>query len=230
MITYELFCQLRRLHDEKGLNAAQLAAELNLDIKTIKRWLGQPTYQQRQGTRRASKLDSFRGKIAALLEQHPYTAQQIYQQLRQTGYAGGYTILKDFVRQVRPAHKPAFLALSFAPGECAQVDWGSFASVAVGSTRRRLSFFVMVLCYIEIGLIVGDIDVLILDRVGRTQRRGIGQRHARPIGEQTINGDVLKCAGDSVRIDGEGGGAAVDRTNRISDLDVIGAGIRKLNG
>jgi transposase len=37
--------------------------------------------------------------------------------------------------------------LEFAPGECAQVDWGSFGSVAVGSTRRRLSFFVMVLCY-----------------------------------------------------------------------------------
>jgi hypothetical protein len=37
--------------------------------------------------------------------------------------------------------------LEFAPGECAQVDWGSFGSVAVGATRRRLSFFVMVLCY-----------------------------------------------------------------------------------
>jgi len=58
MINYELFCQLRQLHDEKGLNACQIAAELNLDIKTVKRWIGQPTYQQRQGTHRASKLDS----------------------------------------------------------------------------------------------------------------------------------------------------------------------------
>jgi hypothetical protein len=39
------------------------------------------------------------------------------------------------------------LTLAFAPGECAQVDWGSYGSVAVGNTRRRLSFFVMVLCY-----------------------------------------------------------------------------------
>jgi Integrase core domain len=37
--------------------------------------------------------------------------------------------------------------LAFAPGECAQVDWGCAGSMAVGSTRRRLSFFVMVLCY-----------------------------------------------------------------------------------
>ena len=42
---------------------------------------------------------------------------------------------------------PAFLTLVFAPGECAQVDWGCAGSMAVGSTRRRLSFFVMVLCY-----------------------------------------------------------------------------------
>ena len=37
--------------------------------------------------------------------------------------------------------------MSFAPGECAQVDWGSYGSVAVGETRRKLSFFVMVLSY-----------------------------------------------------------------------------------
>jgi hypothetical protein len=51
------------------------------------------------------------------------------------------------VRQIRPPRKPAFLMLEFAAGECAQVDWGQFGSVQVGSTRRRLSFFVMVLCY-----------------------------------------------------------------------------------
>jgi transposase len=43
--------------------------------------------------------------------------------------------------------KPAFLMLEFAAGECAQVDWGSYGSIAVGTTRRRLSFFVMVLCH-----------------------------------------------------------------------------------
>ena len=34
-----------------------------------------------------------------------------------------------------------------SPGECAQVDWGHYASVSAGNTRRKLSFFVMVLCY-----------------------------------------------------------------------------------
>ena len=34
-----------------------------------------------------------------------------------------------------------------APAEAAQVDWGEYGNIAAGSTRRRLSFFVMVLCY-----------------------------------------------------------------------------------
>jgi len=147
MIDYPTFCRLRQLHDEAGLKASQIAAELRLDPKTVEKWIDQPTYQPRQGVQRPSKLDAFKGQITALLQRHPYTAQQILQQLQAQGYAGGYSILKEFVRQVRPARKPAFLMLEFAPGECAQVDWGSFGSVAVGSTRRRLSFFVMVLCY-----------------------------------------------------------------------------------
>jgi hypothetical protein len=51
------------------------------------------------------------------------------------------------VRAVRPKRQPAFLKLAFAPGECAQVDWGSCDAIPVGQTSRRLSFFVIVLCY-----------------------------------------------------------------------------------
>jgi transposase len=136
VIDYETFCRLRQLRDEMELKVSQIAAELHLDPKTVERWIDRSTYQPRQGTRRPSKLDDFKDQIKALL-----------QQLRQQGYAGGYSILKEFVREVRPVHKPAYLMLEFAPGECAQVDWGSFGSVSVGSNRRRLSFFVMVLCY-----------------------------------------------------------------------------------
>lgn len=147
MIDYQTFCRLRQLHDEQGLKASQIASALDLDPKTVEKWIAEPDFRPRQRSRRPSKLDGFKGQISALLERHPYTAQQLLQQLRAKGYAGGYSILKDFVRQVRPVRKPAFLMLEFAPGECAQVDWGSFGSVAVGSTRRRLSFFVMVLAH-----------------------------------------------------------------------------------
>ncbi len=146
MIDYATFCQIHLLHEQKGLNASQIAQELSLNLKTVEKWMAQSSFEPRKSSKRSSKLDPFKGQIVAMLERHPYTAQQILQQLQQQGYTGGYSILKKFVRLVRPPRKPAFLMLEFAPGECAQVDWGQFGSVQVGSTRRRLSFFVMVLC------------------------------------------------------------------------------------
>ena len=147
MIDFETFSKIRQLFDQKQLKVSQIALELGLHQSTVAKWAKILKYQPRQSAKRPSKLDPYKGQIVAWLERHPYTAQQILQQLRQQGYSGGCSILKEFVAQVRPVRKPAFLTLHFAPGECAQVDWGCAGSIVVGSTRRRLSFFVMVLCY-----------------------------------------------------------------------------------
>lgn len=147
MIDYSNYCEIHRLRDQEHLTLRQIADQLQLTYPTVQKWAGRPKYKQADIPKRPSKLDVFKGIVVALLQRHPYTAQQVFQQLKTQGYAGGYSILKEFVRQVRPPARPAYLVLQFAPGDCAQVDWGSFGSIAVGSTRRRLSFFVMVLCY-----------------------------------------------------------------------------------
>lgn len=130
----------------RHLTPAQLAEELGLDIKTVRRWIDRP-YAPRQTARRASPLDPFKGRIVRWLEAHPLSAQQVFQRLGEEGFAGGISIVKDSVRLVRLRPREAFLTLSFAPGECAQADWGEFGTLAVGSTQRRLSFFVRVLAY-----------------------------------------------------------------------------------
>lgn len=147
MISYQTFCQLRQLADEKRFSAAQIAAELGLDLKTAQKWIETSSYQQRRVSRRASKLDPFKGHIVAMLERHAFTAQQLFQQIQTQGYQGRYGAVKEFARLVRPTRKPAFLTLAFAPGECAQADWGSFGSIQANGARRRLSFFVMALCH-----------------------------------------------------------------------------------
>ena len=148
MISYELYCQIQLYHKERGLSFAQIGRELNLDEETVAKWARAKNYTQRSSnTQRKSKLDPYKVIIQRWLERHSYTATQIFQRLRaEEGYTGGFTILTDYVRTVRRVRAPAFLTLAFAPGECAQVDWGCAGSMAVGSTRRRLSFFVMVLC------------------------------------------------------------------------------------
>lgn len=147
MIDYELFSKIKNLKEQKGLTGPQIAEELFLDPRTVRKWLGEPRFKPRKPAARPSKLDPFKKDVIRMLETHPYTAAQVFQRLREEGFEGAYTIVKEYVRGVRPRRSPAFLTLSFAPGECAQVDWGSYGSVHVGSTSRRLSFFVMVLCY-----------------------------------------------------------------------------------
>lgn len=146
MIDYPTWSRMQELHEGDKLSAAQIARELGLAPRTVRTWLGQP-YRLRQTARRTSKLDPFKGRIMGWLQQHRYSAVQILALLREEGFDGGSTIVKDYIQQVRPSHTEAYLTLSFAPGECAQVDWGSWDMITVGNTRRRLSFFVMVLGY-----------------------------------------------------------------------------------
>jgi transposase len=147
MIDYELFRKAKYLKEQEGLTPPQIADALSLDSRTARKWLSQDRFRPRKASLRQSKLDVFKNDIVRMLETHPYTAAQIYQRIREQGFDGSYTIVKQYVRKIRPHRAEAFLKLSFAPGECAQVDWGSFGSVSVGETTRRLSFFVMVLCY-----------------------------------------------------------------------------------
>jgi transposase len=147
MIDYELYCKIKARHDTDRMTIVQIARELHLSARTVGRWLAADKFRQRATPTRPSKLDAYKEQIVRWLQSHPYTATQIHLRLRETGYTGGITLVKDYVQQVRPTRTPAFLTLAFAPGECAQVDWGQFGSICVGNTRRRLSFFVMVLCY-----------------------------------------------------------------------------------
>ena len=147
VVDYETYCQIRDHLGRQRLTVAQTARALALHPRTVAKWAGADQFRARAGVPRASKLDAFKGQIVRWLDAHPYSAQQIFQRLGEAGYEGGISIVKDYVHRIRPRHQEAFLKLDFAAGECAQVDWGEWGTIGVGSTRRRLSFFLMVLCY-----------------------------------------------------------------------------------
>ncbi len=147
MISFHIYNQIHHLYKHEHLKPSQIARELRLNEKTVLKWLQCKNYQARQGRKFSSKLDPYKTEIKRLLEKHAYSTQQLLSRIHTLGYAGGYSILCEYVGKVRPSYKGAFLKLSFAPGECAQVDWGSYKSITVGNTRRRLSFFIMVLAW-----------------------------------------------------------------------------------
>ena len=147
MIDYETYARIRDCRDRQGLTITQIARTLGVHRKTVAKWLARSRFERPRPPPRTSILDPFKGRITRLLDTHPYSAQQIFQRLREEGYGGGITTLRVYVRRIRPPKLPVYLKLHFAPGECAQIDWGSFGTVAVGNTRRRLSFFIIVLAY-----------------------------------------------------------------------------------
>jgi transposase len=146
MIDYATYCQIRSLRQEQKLRVGQIAQQLQLDKRTVRYWL-KHDYNQPRRPQRSSKLDPHKVRIKGWLETHDLSAQQVLQRLQADAVQVGYTIVREYVRLVRPKPVKAFLSLHFAPGECLQVDWGSWGVIPIGATRRRLSFFVAVLCY-----------------------------------------------------------------------------------
>ena len=65
-----------------------------------------------------------------------HTAKRIFERLRdEHGYPGGYTIVKDYVRQSKLGSREMFVPLSHAPGE-AQADFGEALVVIAGVESR----------------------------------------------------------------------------------------------
>ena len=80
----------------------------------------------------------------------------LYRELRARGYDGGYSILKAYVSPRRRRRQPdATMRFETAPGEQAQVEWGSLAYIGQDGRKHRIWVFVMTLgwsraCYVEL--------------------------------------------------------------------------------
>ena len=106
MIDYPTYCKIHDAHQREGLNKAQIARLLGLDVGTVCKWLARSCFEQRKSSPRLQQLDTFKPLIVRWLDTHPYSAQQIFQRLKEAGYQGGVTRVRDYVRSIRPPSKP----------------------------------------------------------------------------------------------------------------------------
>jgi len=148
MYTVELYARVRRAVLVEGKSRRAAAREFGLARKTVRKMLeySLPPGYRRQKPIRRPKLGPWQGVVDAILEedkQRPkkqrHTAKRIFERLRtEHGYTGGYTIVKDYVRQSKLGGQEMFVPLSHAPGE-AQADFGE-ALVVIGGVEQTAHF------------------------------------------------------------------------------------------
>ena len=150
MLKAEIQAEILTFYYRDKRSVRSIARELGLDRKTINRVLARRQIALAPKTPdRASKLDAHAEYLKEALKKDPkVTATALMNNLRQQGYTGGITILRDFVQKergrfIRP--REGFLRLEFGPGEVAQVDWGEFGDVFGDGVK--IHCFAMVMAY-----------------------------------------------------------------------------------
>jgi transposase len=146
MLTTDQINDLHRLYWSEHWPIRKIERHLNMCWKTIKKYLDAPA-QEPVKRQRVSKLDPFKGQIAAWLEKDPRVpASVIDQRLRPLGYSGGISILQEYVQKARPqlAAKRAFVRMEPVAGERFEVDWGHFGSLDYSGDQRKLYAFALV--------------------------------------------------------------------------------------
>jgi len=135
----------------QGVSKRQILRETGMHWQTLEKILqhsSPPGYQRTKPVRKP-KIGPWLGRIAEMLQEDRgkqyHTAKRILERLQKEGFTGGYTIVKDAVRQIKKRNKEVFIPLSHRPGE-AQVDFGH-ALVKMSGTLRKIAFFVMTLPY-----------------------------------------------------------------------------------
>lgn len=127
------WAEVRRLYHREQLSKSAIAKRLGMSRPTVIRLLELPHPPRYVRRPVDSKVDPYKGVIAAMLDQDAEVpATVILERLRQHGYAGGITILKQHLARVRPALLAArsYQRTTYLPGE---------RPTATGGSRRSRS-------------------------------------------------------------------------------------------
>jgi len=149
MHTVELYAKVRRAVMVDGLTKRAAAQLFGIHRNTVSKMLEYsvpPGYRRRQ--RPVSRLlGPYLGVIDVILDgdrqvnaKQRHTAKRIYERLRdEHGFAGSYTIVREYVAREHVRRREMFVPLSHRPGQ-AQGDFGE-ADAIVAGRKMRFHYF-----------------------------------------------------------------------------------------
>ena len=138
MLTLEDWAEIRRLHRAEKMPIKAIARVLGVSRNTVRAAIasdGPPRYQRKPA---GSVVDGFEPRIRELLRAYPSMPATVIAE--RIGWERGLTVLKERVRELRPAYLPPDPAsrTSYAAGEIAQCDfWFPPVTVPVGAGLVR---------------------------------------------------------------------------------------------
>ena len=153
MYIVDLYFRVRKACLVEGMSIREASRVFGVHRDTVRKMLANPAppgYRRKRSPRRP-KLEPYTGVIDRILEddlsapkKQRHTAKRILDRLRaEHGYDGGYTIVRDYVRERRRVVREMFVPLDHPPGH-AQCDFGQ-ARAFIGGEERRIHYFVLAL-------------------------------------------------------------------------------------
>ena len=133
----------------QGRSIRAIAQTLSISRNSVRKYLrASEVPKPAPRARRSSRLDPYREQVQLRLAEGVDNCVVLLRELRQQGYAGSYTILKDYVQPLRRRRAPAAtMRFETQPGEQAQVDFGRFHYRTPQGKLRSVWAFVYVLSW-----------------------------------------------------------------------------------
>lgn len=135
---------------QAGLSVSAISEITGYDRKTVRKYLlapeAVPVYGLR--ARQPSILDPHKAYLRDRLSAGVWNAKVLLREIRQRGYGGGYTILKDWLHPQRTAAATvAVRRFETPPGKQAQADWGHLGYLNLEGRTHPIWGFTITLAY-----------------------------------------------------------------------------------
>ena len=136
MLVVETVGRIRREHFVQGKSIKEIARNLRMSRNTVRKILcsGETSFAYERDVQPQPKLGRWKSDLDRMLAENTgkparerLTLIRLFEDLHGLGYAGGYDAVRRYARNWQREHTsqtaPAFVPLSFAPGEAYQFDW-----------------------------------------------------------------------------------------------------------